>query len=268
MKINLEKGLSESQLKKPVSHYMEKVDTGFSASATVSDVLTYLRSRKLETKTSYFYAVDGENRLFGYFSARDLVFSEPHRTIGEIAVDDIIKVCEDSPMDKALMMIVENQLMAVPVVNAQGHLKGLIEVIPPQFDQAKEIKNLKSTSTRDFFQLVGISVVLGRAAAGAEEFRSRMPWLLCNIFSGLICAAIANLFELTLAKVVILAMFIPRVDTIRIDLYASNGSFAAVPPPKGCAMESCTQKAFNRSTCFLLIGTHQRRPRRTGLFNL
>ena len=214
MKINLDKGLSESQLKKPVSTYMEKVDTAFSTNATVEDVLTYLRSHKLETKTSYFYVVDENYKLSGYFSARDLIFNDPHKKIGDIAVDDIIKVSENSLMDEALMLIVENQLMAVPVVNEEGQLKGLLEVIPPQFNQPEEHPVIRSSSARDFFQLVGISVVLGRGGGGKEEFRSRMPWLLCNIFSGLICAAIADVFQLTLSKVVILAMFIPLVLTL------------------------------------------------------
>lgn len=214
MKINLDKGLSESQLKKPVSTYMEKVDTAFSTNATVEEVLTYLRSHKLETKTSYFYVVDENYKLSGYFSARDLIFSQPSHTIGTIAVHDVLKVCETALMDEALMLIVENQLMAVPVVNEEGHLKGLLEVIPPQLNQPEEHKVIRSSSTRDFFQLVGISVVLGRSAASADEFRSRMPWLLCNVFSGLICAAIAKVYELTLANVVILAMFIPLVLTL------------------------------------------------------
>lgn len=213
MKIDLDKGLTESQLKKPVSYYMEKVGTAFSVTATVEDVLEHLRKHKPETKSSYFYVVDEENRLFGYFSARDLIFSEPTKKIGAIADDDIIKVSENTLMADALMMVVDNQLMAVPVVSDDGHLKGLLEVIPPHLSQPNEHK-AHSTTTRDFFQLVGISVSLGRTTGGATEFISRMPWLLCNIFSGLICAAIANVYQLTLVKVVILAMFIPLVLTL------------------------------------------------------
>ncbi len=214
MKIDLDKGLTEAQLKKPVSHYMEKVDTAFSIEMTIEDVLHLLRTKKVSTQTSYFYVVDENEKLYGYFSARDLVFNDPQKKLRTIVKDSIIKVVDEAKMEEALMTIVDHQLMAVPVVSVEGRLEGIIEVIPPQFNQPNPAKAIESVTTRDFFQLVGISVSLGKGAAGTAEFRTRMPWLLCNIFSGLICAAIANVYAVTLVKVVILAMFIPLVLTL------------------------------------------------------
>lgn len=214
MKINLDQGLTQAQLKRPVAEYMEKVDTAFSIEMTIEEVLSILRIKKVSTQTSYFYVVDQDEKLYGYCSARDLVFNDPHKKLRLIVKDSIIKVSENARMEQALMLIVNHQLMAVPVVDLQGRLKGILEVIPPQFNQPNPTKAVESTTTRDFFQLVGISVALGRGAAGAAEFLSRMPWLLCNIFSGLICAAIASIYQVTLVKVVILAMFIPMVLTL------------------------------------------------------
>ncbi|MCB1084922.1 MAG: magnesium transporter, partial [Chlamydiia bacterium] len=47
-----------------------------------------------------------------------------------------------------------------------------------------------------------------------KGYRSRMPWIFCNMFGGFACAVISRIFEIVLAKVLLLAMFIPLVLTL------------------------------------------------------
>lgn len=214
MKIDLETGLTEKELQQPVSEYMERVDTAFPLDLTIEGALESLRSKTISTQATYFYALDNKGLLHGFFSSRDLLFCDPKTPLKKIVDTGIIKVQEDDTMEKALMQIVDHQLMAMPVVDNQGRLKGIVEVIPPTLGEVVKTNKIRSRFSSDFFQLIGMSVGLGKASAGLTEYYSRMPWLLCNIVSGLICAMIADIYQVTLIKIVILAMFIPLVLTL------------------------------------------------------
>lgn len=214
MKLDLETGLNEQELKRPVSDYMEPVDTAFSIDLKIGEVLESLRIKKISTQTTYFYALDKQGRLHGFFSSRDLLFSDLNTPLKQVVDTGIVKVHENDTMELALMKIVDHQLMAVPVVNDLGHLKGILEVIPPTLGDIVKTNTIRSRFAGDFFKLIGISVDLGRSTAGLSEFYSRMPWLMCNIIAGLICALIANIYQVTLEKVIILAMFIPLILTL------------------------------------------------------
>jgi CBS domain-containing protein len=48
------------------------------------------------------------------------------RTVGEIMLTDVFSVKEDTLIDEALLLMVEKQLKRIPVLDAQGHFKGML----------------------------------------------------------------------------------------------------------------------------------------------
>jgi len=62
--------------------------------------------------------------------------------------------------------------------------------------------------------MIGVHVSIGRKGSSWSDFKSRFPWLFCNISSGILCAFIASRYELLISELVILAMFITVVLAI------------------------------------------------------
>jgi magnesium transporter len=99
----------------------------------------------------------------------------------------------------------------LPVVDEEGKLLGVVDVRL----YAEEVFDLAHAArSNEIFQLIGLSVEQARQGTAATGFRVRMPWLLCNVASGVTCAVVAAIFQDVLAVVVLLAMFIPLVLTL------------------------------------------------------
>src|SRR5262249_706995 len=69
----------------------------------------------------------------------------------------------------------------------------------------------RSERTDDLFQLIGVHLAEAKQASSLAAFRSRFPWLLCNIGGGVLAAFLSGIFEAELQQVVALALFIPVV---------------------------------------------------------
>ncbi len=129
---------------------------------------------------------------------------------------NIIKLKERYSIAEALMTLAEERLVAVPVVNDHGILLGVIEV-STEIDSSKfddfTHGRMKKKATKDFYQILGISIEQHRKGL-FPEYCSRMPWLLGNIAAVLICAFIIFFYGHMIAGALILTMFIPLVLTL------------------------------------------------------
>jgi magnesium transporter len=69
----------------------------------------------------------------------------------------------------------------------------------------------RSEQNNILFQLIGVHLAEARQSSPMIAFRSRFPWLLCNIGGGILAAFLAGVFEAELQTAVALALFIPVV---------------------------------------------------------
>lgn len=214
MSIDLTRGATKKQLMQPVGDFVVPVDTTLPLDATVKEALKAMRQRPLRHAVNYFYATDSEGRLVGIASTRDLLFADPEKRVREVISKKVLKIEAITPLKKALELVAEKQLLALPVVDEAGVLQGILEIRPQQWELPENEEELHRKIDQDVFQMVGLSLEQTKVASSWDEFRYRMPWLFCNLAGGLTCAFIAGLFEKTLASVVVLAMFIPLVLTL------------------------------------------------------
>lgn len=84
---------------------------------------------------------------------------------------------------------------------------------------------------RQVFQTLGLDVADAEHMTVMESFSMRMPWLVCNIGGGILCAMIVSHFEHLLQQVVLLALFLPLVLTLSesISMQALSISVGADP---------------------------------------
>ncbi|MCM8747508.1 CBS domain-containing protein, partial [Thermomicrobium sp. CFH 73360] len=140
----------------------------------VDQAIVALRKVAAEVETIYYaYVVDEENRLLGVVSMRELVLSPPYRTVGEIMERDVVKVRATADQEEAARLLVEEGLLAVPVVDDEDRLLGIITV-----DDVADI--LEREVTEDIERLGG-SQPLEMPYSRATPFylwRRRVGWLL------------------------------------------------------------------------------------------
>jgi magnesium transporter len=137
---------------------------------------------------------------------RDLVLADPQTNIGELMDRDVYSARVDEDQEAVARLMLEADLLALPIVDAEGRLVGIVTV-----DDAMEI--LEEEQTEDVARAGGAEPLahpyLSVSVLGIA--RSRVVWLLILIVAATLTVNVLALFEDRLAQVVALAMFIPLV---------------------------------------------------------
>ena len=204
-------GRTRPNLDELVTKHITPAETTIRAEVTVSEAVERLRSRSISRHITYFYVVDEDDRLKGVVSTRLLLLGDPKRRVADIMDTRVISIPAEMTLADALEFFAMHRLLAFPVVDSGNRLLGSVDVqlyADEVFDLAQAHRMV------DLYQMVGLSIEQSRQAGPWASYRSRMPWLLCNMGGGVACAIIASFFEATLQQVIILAMFIPLVLTL------------------------------------------------------
>jgi CBS domain-containing protein len=99
--------------------------------ATLTAAQTIDRLRELEPTAEtiyYVYVTDAENCLVGVLSLRDLIVAKPNTVISKFMYDEPVAVRTDASQNEVTGVVARYNLLAVPVVDADGHLEGIVTV--------------------------------------------------------------------------------------------------------------------------------------------
>lgn len=197
--------------KKFARDYAAPVETVIPLESNVEEALILLRQKQIQQKIIYFYVVDERHKLKGVISSRQLLLAEPKARIEELMQDSVIKVRADQTLRQVMEIFSARSLLALPVVDEEERLLGMIDV-QMITNESVDVADLRSRS--DLFQMIGLTLEDGKKIPFSHSYRRRMPWILCNVFSGMICAMISRYYEIVLGKYLLLAFFIPLVLTL------------------------------------------------------
>lgn len=203
--------MTEKDLTRPLRDFIAPVRTTIHVEHTIEEALRYLRDKHITDEIIYIYVVDEERRLIGVVPTRRLLLAEPETPITDIMSSRLISLKGDQTLQDAMEFLETHHLLALPVVDEKNHLLGVIDVgvyLEEKIDVAT------SRRRSDIFQMIGMYIEEGKKPSPWQGYRSRMPWIFCNMFGGFACAVISRVFEIVLAKVLLLAMFIPLVLTL------------------------------------------------------
>lgn len=159
---------------------------------------------QLGSNLSYVYVVDDDRRLLGVVSFRDLFFARPGAGLDEVMIQDPVSVHVETDREVVSELIQRYRLMALPVVDDDDTLIGLV-----RFDEAMEAAAAEATED--------IAVSFG---AGAEEsvftpipvsVQRRLPWITVNLVIGVLIALVIEPFRSTIEEVTVLAALMPMV---------------------------------------------------------
>ena len=173
---------------------------------TVGETLERIRSLARVTETIYYlYVTDGARSLTGILSLRDLVTAQPEQTLGELTTRDVVYVYTDTDQEEVARLIQRYDFLAVPVVDREQRLVGIITV-----DDVIDI--MEKETTKDIYALGG-----GVQSGGDNYFqtnlltvaRKRVVWLFVLLLTNTVTGTIIRSQEAILQQVVTLAAFIP-----------------------------------------------------------
>ncbi|XXF77349.1 magnesium transporter [Myxococcaceae bacterium GXIMD 01537] len=175
---------------------------------TIDEAIAYLRKQtreKVET-VYYAYVLDAQQHLRGVVSLRQLFQAAPDKRVMDVMQRDVVTVTEQTDQEAVSRLFAEHGLMAIPVVDDAGVMKGIVTV-----DDIVQV--VQEEATEDI-QKVG-----GMEALDAPYFevgflamlKKRAGWLLILFLGEMLTATAMGHFEEEIARAVVLSLFIPLI---------------------------------------------------------
>ncbi len=171
---------------------------------TVGEGISQLQSSRDVEMVFYLYIVDARRHLVGVTSLRRLLLVSPETPLKRIMTPDVISVRVDTDQEEAARLVASYNLLAIPVVDEENKLVGVITV-----DDVIDV--IKDEATEDIYRLAGVTSDERVSTPPGESLSKRLPWLAVNLVTAFIAASVVSLFEHTIDQVVALAVFMPIV---------------------------------------------------------
>lgn len=179
--------------------------TSMTENFSVEQAIVDLRRRHEDDETlSYVCGVDDGGRLTGVLSMRDLVLANPETRLSDILVRDIQSVNVMLDREEVARLMDRYNYLALPVIDDRNKLLGIVTV-----DDVIDV--IQEEATEDIQTMVGASGDEQIDSSWFYSFRKRLPWLEVNLGTAFLAAAVVGMFENTIARVTILAVFLPVV---------------------------------------------------------
>jgi len=171
---------------------------------TAGEAITQLQQSREVEMVFYLYVVDSRRHLVGVVSLRRLLLVPPSTPLKRIMTSDLIAVRDDVDQEEVARQVASYNLLAVPVVDVENKLVGVITV-----DDVIDV--IKDEATEDVFRLAGVSIDDGVLTPPGESLKRRLPWLGVNLFTAFAAAVVVSKFEGTIERITALAVLMPIV---------------------------------------------------------
>jgi magnesium transporter len=174
----------------------------------VEVAIRYLRtySKHQEKTISHTYVVDSNQVLLGVVSFRELLLSPPSKKIQDIMKTDLISVLDTLDQEEVAQVFKTHQLSAIPVVNEQGQLKGVVT-----YDDIASA--IEEEATEDIQKIGGMEALdLPYWKTSIRTMlQKRAGWLMILFLGEMFTASAMAHYEAAIERAVVLALFIPLI---------------------------------------------------------
>lgn len=154
--------------------------------------------------SSYTYVIDSENRLVGVINMRDLILAKTDDLLESIMIKNVFAV--DSFMDREQLAneLTQKGFFAAPVVDQEGRLLGVVK-------SDRLLEQVQDDATEDLQKMFGAGGDERTTSPIGFALRNRLLWLNINLGTAFLAASVVALFEGIIAKITVLAIFLPVV---------------------------------------------------------
>ncbi|MDD2380503.1 MAG: magnesium transporter [Mariniphaga sp.] len=172
---------------------------------TVATCLKEISKQAEEVDEIYYvYVIDDQQRLKGVLSLKKLILNSTNMKISNLYNPEVIMVRTGTRQEEVAEIMDKYDLVAIPVVDDIGRLKGRIT-----FDDV--IDFVREEAERDYQMISGIAGDVEPDDKAWELIKARFPWLLIGLLGGILGALVLGNYEAELNSVTELAFFIPLI---------------------------------------------------------
>ncbi|MDD4072083.1 MAG: magnesium transporter [Desulfobacterales bacterium] len=174
---------------------------------TARTALERLRLQAPNKETIYYVYITNSNReLLGMITLRDLIMSKPQAELSAIMQSNVISVAHGMDVEAVARLISKYDFLAVPVVDPQNRLLGIITV--------DDVIDIISAENTEDFQLISGVVPFEESYFKrplVKLFWNRFLWLAILLFTSVLSVAVMQWHSAALHQMMALAFFIPMV---------------------------------------------------------
>ena len=186
---------------------------------TVDEAISYLRRQSAQVRAIYYaYALDSEQHLLGVVALRDLFSADKNKAVRDVMHTRFITASEEMDQEALAKLFSQNHLLAIPVVDGEGRMKGIVTV-----DDLVEA--VQEEATEDIQKIGGLEA-LDEPYLHIRFIRmikKRAGWLAILFIGEMLTATAMSYFEKEISRAVVLALFVPLI----ISSGGNSGSQAA-----------------------------------------
>ena len=169
-----------------------------------AEIFTKVRQESSSDTQPYFYVVDNQDKLLGFFKLRDLLNAPASASAKEFIRPETPKVDINDPCEKVANVMSQEHLSILPVVDEENVIHGVVT-----FDDV--IRVMEDIASEDIYTMVGTAKVDPFAKKTGSKIIARAPWLFTTFIGGIISAWVMGAFDSTLTEFAAIVLFIPFV---------------------------------------------------------
>jgi magnesium transporter len=172
---------------------------------TISDTLKKIKTIGPKTEIiETIFVLNDKKELMGTADLRDILLAPEDSKLQDITEENIIFVYPDMDQEQVALLVSKYDLKAIPVVNHNKSLLGIITV-----DDVIDV--IVEEQTEDMLRLGGVSEEEKVNSPLFSSVKKRLPWLFINLATAFLASFTVGLFEDVIAQVVALAAAMPIV---------------------------------------------------------
>ena len=185
-----------------VGRLLEDPPAVFRSGTSVATAVDILRETIRKRMVTYLFVVDAGNRLLGVVAFRELLYADRSQPLDQVMLRSPFFLQPETTLVQAMREVVTRHYPVYPVCEADGTLVGQVRGQTLFEQQAFEISAQAGA-------MVGVEKEERLATPLLRSFKFRHPWLQINLLTVFVTAAVVGIFQDTIDKIVVLAMFLP-----------------------------------------------------------
>ena len=174
---------------------------------TVEQTIAHVRQTAEDLPELFFdvYVVDPAFKPIGALAVSQLLKAHPDATLSSL-MESVTEIPVDMDQEEVAYIFDKYHLISAPVTDAGGRLVGQITV-----DDIVGV--IQEEAEEDILALAQVSDA-GRDAGLLDIVKTRLPWLITNLFTEAVAVTSISFFQEEVAKVVALAVLMPIVSSV------------------------------------------------------
>jgi len=178
-----------------------------SPAVTVEEAIAEIRQQAGSVEMIYYaYAVDEDHHLLGVISFRELISADRSKKVRDLIHTDYFFVQEDTDQETVAQLLAKQRLLAVPVLDSDGHMLGIVT----STDVAGVVQE---EASEDILKIGGMEALEGPylEVTFTQMVRKRAGWLAILFVGEMLTATAMGFFSAEIERAVVLALFIPLI---------------------------------------------------------